>query len=82
MSTLARVVRRQTLPADTHQFLAFLRGCGVHERKLYEKWLKAWSKVVSEVEIATTDLTFSEKQKAIIEYMAEAGTFPDLIGAG
>ncbi|MDX3772357.1 MULTISPECIES: hypothetical protein [unclassified Streptomyces] len=72
LSTLARIVRRQTLPADTNQFIAFLRGCSVHERPLYEKWLKAWSKVVSEAEITTMDLTFSEEQKAVIEYMAEA----------
>ncbi|MDA4893425.1 helix-turn-helix transcriptional regulator [Streptomyces sp. MS2A] len=44
LSTLARIVSRQTLPADSQQFSAFLRGCGVPEIQ-QSKWEVAFRKV-------------------------------------
>ncbi|MFJ8351485.1 helix-turn-helix domain-containing protein [Streptomyces sp. NPDC094153] len=43
LSTLARIVNRETLPADQKQYLAFLVGCGVPEEQRV-KWLAAWKK--------------------------------------
>ncbi|MFD4955811.1 helix-turn-helix domain-containing protein [Streptomyces sp. NPDC058451] len=43
LSTLARIVNRETLPADQKQYLAFLMGCGVPEEQR-AKWLAAWKK--------------------------------------
>ncbi|MEW1605607.1 helix-turn-helix transcriptional regulator [Streptomyces sp. NPDC093808] len=44
LSTLARIVGRQTLPATSHQLHAYLLGCGVPDGRLRE-WTDAWSKV-------------------------------------
>ncbi|MFK0026029.1 helix-turn-helix domain-containing protein [Streptomyces sp. NPDC090798] len=43
LSTLARIVNRQTLPADEKQYVAFLAGCGVPSEER-PKWLAAWGK--------------------------------------
>ncbi|WP_371558686.1 hypothetical protein OG416_38845 [Streptomyces longwoodensis] len=43
LSTAARIVNRQALPADVRQFMAFLRGCGV-EDKHEQAWRDAWFK--------------------------------------
>ncbi|EKX65586.1 hypothetical protein [Streptomyces ipomoeae] len=45
LTTAARVVKRQTLPADEKQYTAFLRGCRVHDRRQPD-WFRAWEKVV------------------------------------
>ncbi|KPH99490.1 hypothetical protein OK006_8437 [Actinobacteria bacterium OK006] len=44
LSTLARIVNRQTVPADQKQYSAFLAGCGVPSEQR-PKWLAAWGKV-------------------------------------
>ncbi|MFJ5552503.1 helix-turn-helix domain-containing protein [Streptomyces sp. NPDC093225] len=44
VSTAARVVSRQALPASRQQFEAFLRGCGVASRALAD-WLHLWDTV-------------------------------------
>ncbi|MEU5810725.1 hypothetical protein [Streptomyces sp. NPDC047718] len=45
LSTLGRVVARNTVPADEQQLLAFLHGCGVRDQD--PAWRKAWAKVAS-----------------------------------
>ncbi|MFJ2109843.1 hypothetical protein ACIOHH_35365 [Streptomyces microflavus] len=45
LSTLARIVSRETLPADERQLLAFLTGCGLHDQAQQRKWSRAWAKV-------------------------------------
>ncbi|MET7312300.1 hypothetical protein ACWD7C_36650 [Streptomyces sp. NPDC005134] len=47
LSTLARIVGRQTLPADEQQLLAFLHGCHVDSEKQEEKWVKALTKATA-----------------------------------
>lgn len=54
LSTAARIVNRQALPADAHQCLAFLRGCGV-EDKHQQAWLDAWFKAMRNKKI--TDIS-------------------------
>lgn len=48
LTSAARIVTRQTLPADTEQHKAFLAGCGITEGKRlqYRQWLDAWYKVM------------------------------------
>lgn len=44
MSTLARIVRRESLPADERQLMAVVHGCGADKRD-DEKWRGAWEKL-------------------------------------
>lgn len=44
LSTLARIVRRESLPADERQLMAFVHGCGADNRD-GRKWLEAWEKL-------------------------------------
>jgi hypothetical protein len=46
LSTLARIVNRETIPADEKQLLAFVHACGVSDRKAI-LWSKAWSKAAA-----------------------------------
>ncbi|WP_207312849.1 hypothetical protein [Streptomyces nodosus] len=47
LATAARIVARQTLPADTKQYKAFLAGCGITEGVTqYTAWIDAWYKVM------------------------------------
>lgn len=43
MSTLRRIVKRRTIPADEQQLLAFVHGCGDHDHD--QAWKEAWAKV-------------------------------------
>jgi hypothetical protein len=45
LSTAARIVNRQALPADAPQLMAFLRGCAVADES-QQSWLDAWVKVM------------------------------------
>ncbi|KQX77091.1 hypothetical protein ASD48_38590 [Streptomyces sp. Root1310] len=45
LSTAARIVNRQALPADKNQLIAFLEGCRVPAQQ-QGQWEKAWSKVM------------------------------------
>lgn len=45
LSTAARIVNRQALPADAPQLLAFLRACAV-DGESQQPWLDAWFKVM------------------------------------
>ncbi|MFJ8275404.1 helix-turn-helix domain-containing protein [Streptomyces sp. NPDC094154] len=47
LTTTAQIVTRQTLPADTKQYKAFLAGCGITEGVThYRAWIDAWYKVM------------------------------------
>ncbi|MGW5665432.1 hypothetical protein ACWEWG_36285 [Streptomyces sp. NPDC003758] len=55
-TTAARIVTRQTLPADTEQYKAFLAGCGITERRpQYKERLDAWYKVMLAERISTQE---------------------------
>ncbi|MGF0174559.1 hypothetical protein ACQF36_29890 [Streptomyces sp. Marseille-Q5077] len=43
LSTLARIVNRETLPADQNQYMALLTGCGAPKEQR-AKWHAAWEK--------------------------------------
>ncbi|MEV7173990.1 helix-turn-helix transcriptional regulator [Streptomyces sp. NPDC093224] len=53
VSTVGRIVTRQSLPVDERQLLAFLHGCGVHDHDA--AWRKAWEKASRAVDIAPPD---------------------------
>lgn len=55
LSTLARIVGREALPADERQFLAFLTGCGLQGQARQGKWRMAWAKV-SPPKLTSTDV--------------------------
>lgn len=57
LSTLARIVGRETLPADKQQLLAFVRGCRVEPGEQRNKWVKAWTKVTMARMAVDDDLT-------------------------
>ncbi|MFJ5780381.1 hypothetical protein [Streptomyces sp. NPDC093094] len=46
LSTLARIVNRQALPADKRQLHVFLLGCRLDEKQLPE-WEETWSRLAS-----------------------------------
>jgi hypothetical protein len=46
LTTAARIVGRQALPADTSQFMAFLKGCAVSKRNI-KVWRHVWYRVMS-----------------------------------
>lgn len=52
VSSVARIVNRQALPADPQQLQAFLRGCGIPDDK-HTPWLNAWNKITSKPAPAT-----------------------------
>ncbi|MCD9904223.1 hypothetical protein LUR56_37745 [Streptomyces sp. MT29] len=45
LTTLSRIIGRETLPVDLAQFKAFLRGCSVSSDEMQEGWVKAWRKI-------------------------------------
>ncbi|MFI5548020.1 helix-turn-helix domain-containing protein [Streptomyces sp. NPDC051815] len=53
VSTVGRIVTRQSLPVDERQLLAFLHGCGVHDHDA--AWRTAWEKASRAVDIAPPD---------------------------
>ncbi|PWI05121.1 hypothetical protein DIZ27_41330 [Streptomyces sp. NWU339] len=55
LSTLARIVSREALPADERQFLAFLAGFGVEGEERQTKWRMAWNKV-SKHKLTSTEI--------------------------
>ncbi|MEV6594924.1 helix-turn-helix domain-containing protein [Streptomyces acidicola] len=65
LSTLARIVSRDTLPADERQLLAFLTGCGVEGEERQGKWRMAWTKV------SNHKMTSVEFLNALYEQSAE-----------
>ncbi|MEU9272721.1 helix-turn-helix transcriptional regulator [Streptomyces sp. NPDC048251] len=58
LSTLARIVGRQTLPADGKQCLAFLRGCGMPEEQ-QPTWEWALQKVVTGWRIMEPEIDYA-----------------------
>ncbi|WP_328674872.1 helix-turn-helix domain-containing protein [Streptomyces sp. NBC_00343] len=46
VSSAARIVNRETVPADLSQLTAFLTGCGVPTKE-HGPWKKAWNKITS-----------------------------------
>ncbi|MFE6819601.1 helix-turn-helix domain-containing protein [Streptomyces sp. NPDC057675] len=44
LSTISRILHRQTLPVDTQQMVAFLKGCNVARRD-HGEWIEAWRRV-------------------------------------
>ncbi|MFE5374019.1 hypothetical protein [Streptomyces mirabilis] len=70
LSTAARIVTRQTLPADTPQFKAFVEGCGVSERDI-KAWLAAWYKAMSRPGETTFDIPRRKRNRSIHEEMPE-----------
>ncbi|MFI0813550.1 hypothetical protein [Streptomyces echinatus] len=45
LSTLARIVNRETIPADERQLVALLRGCQVQDEQ-HAGWKAAWRKAM------------------------------------
>ncbi|MFF5860060.1 helix-turn-helix domain-containing protein [Streptomyces sp. NPDC012751] len=67
LSTAARIVTRQALPADTQQYQAFLAGCGAATNGArYKEWLAAWYKVM------LFDVDPEMRQYVVDEQMTEA----------
>ncbi|WP_060905425.1 response regulator transcription factor [Streptomyces scabiei] len=46
LSTAWRIIRREAHPADWRQCEAFLRGCGIHQRRM-DQWRQAWNRTVA-----------------------------------
>ncbi|MFJ4321398.1 helix-turn-helix domain-containing protein [Streptomyces lavendulae] len=45
ISTVSRIVARETTPADERQLLAFVHGCGIRDRD--DDWRDAWAKITT-----------------------------------
>lgn len=45
ISTISRIVARETTPADERQLLAFIHGCGIHDQD--DAWRAAWTKITT-----------------------------------
>ncbi|WP_053606772.1 response regulator transcription factor [Streptomyces sp. MMG1522] len=46
LSTAWRITRREAQPADWRQCEAFLRGCGIHQRRM-DQWRQAWNRTAA-----------------------------------
>ncbi len=61
LTTTARIVKRDTIPADGDQFIAFIRGCGIKGRRATD-WIDAWSRVIFKKDSAfEAAITMEEK---------------------
>ncbi|MER7514264.1 helix-turn-helix transcriptional regulator [Streptomyces lavendulae] len=45
ISTISRIVARETTPADERQLLAFVHGCGIQDQD--KAWRAAWAKITA-----------------------------------
>lgn len=77
VSTVGRIVTRQSLPVDERQLLAFLHGCGVHDHDA--AWRTAWEKASRAVDIAPPDNRSGARPDARSDARSDArpGTRPD-----
>ncbi|MFH8886744.1 helix-turn-helix domain-containing protein [Streptomyces californicus] len=58
LTTLSRIIARETLPVDLAQFKAFLRGCGVSPGEAQEEWAKVWRKIHATVNLGEMTIRY------------------------
>ncbi|MGW6861774.1 helix-turn-helix domain-containing protein [Streptomyces xanthophaeus] len=71
VSTVGRIVTRQSLPFDERQLLAFLHGCGAFDHDA--AWHKAWEKVSRAVDITMPEARPDSRVASETQYPVAVG---------
>ncbi|MFF0561717.1 helix-turn-helix domain-containing protein [Streptomyces sp. NPDC004266] len=72
LSSISRILRRQMLPVDEKQMLAFLKGCHVPQRE-HGEWIKAWRRAVGRSSISANQWVALSMLDAIRDTVLKVG---------